>query len=168
MENSDTHKRTLWTIIALLVLLIYATAPVMRTVQRYLTQALGPDMMGTSIYVVLFAILAAAFAFLYRLSPSRTLTLVFPLVVLAGLSFIVRRPEESVHYFEYALVAFLAVRALGTPRKQLALALAFTVAVGAGDEAIQYLLPNRVGAMSDVLMNSTGGAIGVWAGRLWH
>ncbi len=168
MGNSTPHNRTLWTIIALLVLLIYAAAPVMRSVQRYLTQALGPDMMGTYIYVALFTVLAAAFAFLYRLRPSRTLMLMLPLGVLAGLAFIVKRPEESVHYFEYALVAFLAVRALGTPRKQLAMALAFTVAVGAGDEAIQYLLPNRVGDLRDVLMNSTGGAIGVWAGRLWH
>jgi VanZ family protein len=40
--------------------------------------------------------------------------------------------------------------------------------IGVVDEIIQWFLPNRVGDMRDVAMNSFGGLSGLWLGRFLY
>jgi VanZ family protein len=37
--------------------------------------------------------------------------------------------------------------------------------IGLVDEFIQWLLPNRVGDLRDVAMNTIGGLLGIWFGK---
>lgn len=80
-------------------------------------------------------------------------------------------PEERLHFIEYGVLAYLLHRALlmdwgRAPAYGWALVLA--TLIGAGDEGIQYLLPNRYFQFSDICLNSASAALGlilVFAGR---
>ncbi len=71
-------------------------------------------------------------------------------------------PEERVHLIQYGLLAFLIYRAwpdnmLLWKRHCLTFCLVFLA--GVGDEWIQWLRPNRVGDMRDVLINAISGLL---------
>lgn len=74
--------------------------------------------------------------------------------------------RKAAHLTEYGLLGLLAVRALrltlaiSTPRAAL-LGLAVVLAVSATDEFHQSFLPSRTGAITDVGIDLTGGALGV-------
>ena len=74
--------------------------------------------------------------------------------------------EERTHLFEYALVAALAHEALLERRDKgrrvpapTALALVISLLLGVFDEAIQYVLPNRVFDPVDVAFNSLAATV---------
>jgi arylsulfatase A-like enzyme len=80
-----------------------------------------------------------------------------------------RFPAERLHLVEYGLVGYLLLRALSldlpAPRAYI-VALLLTGAVGAGDELIQWILPERVFEMKDVQLNLVSGGLGLLAVRL--
>lgn len=80
-----------------------------------------------------------------------------------------RFPAERLHLVEYGLVSYLLLRALSldlpAPRAYI-VALLLTALVGAGDEAIQWVLPERVFEMKDVQLNIVSGGLGLLAARL--
>lgn len=80
-----------------------------------------------------------------------------------------RFPAERLHLVEYGLVGFLLLRALcldlPAPRAYI-VALLLTGLIGAGDELIQWVLPERVFEMKDVQLNFVSGALGLLAVRL--
>ncbi|MEK7197011.1 MAG: VanZ family protein [Thermodesulfovibrionales bacterium] len=89
--------------------------------------------------------------------------------LIAALIFIyqMERPEERVHFLEYGILGFLVSTATGTGSRHLIRALLLIVLIGSVDEFIQLLLPNRVGDLRDVLMNATGGVLGLWVEKFW-
>jgi len=79
-------------------------------------------------------------------------------------------PEERTHLFEYGLVAILIYHALierrnnGRPvRAPAAFAVAATALLGAVDEGIQWLLPNRVFDPVDMGFSALAGLMAVAA-----
>lgn len=71
-------------------------------------------------------------------------------------------PASKLHLLLYGVLAWLLSEALHgrlTPRLRAACALAIIMAVGAGDEGIQWLLPNRYGLLEDVALNWAAGAL---------
>jgi VanZ family protein len=74
--------------------------------------------------------------------------------------------RKGAHLTEYAVLGVLAFRAwhlsLQGPRGRLAaLALGLVVAVAGVDELRQTFIPSRTGALSDVVLDSMGGALGL-------
>jgi hypothetical protein len=71
---------------------------------------------------------------------------------------------ERIHYLQYGVAAILALRALRLSFSITGayfLAMCFVLALGAVDEAVQWVLPNRVGELRDVWINVTAGVLGL-------
>jgi len=74
--------------------------------------------------------------------------------------------RKAAHLTEYAVLAMLALRALrlsldlSVPRL-IGLALALVILVAAADELRQSFLATRTGALGDVVIDFTGGALGL-------
>ncbi len=79
-----------------------------------------------------------------------------------------RFPAERLHFVEYGLLGMISLRAslrttAGRWGASLGLAAAVICLIGALDEVIQYLLPNRVFEWQDIWLNIWGGLLGVGA-----
>jgi VanZ family protein len=90
----------------------------------------------------------------------------FPDLTPATMAAVHMAVRKGAHLTEYALLGLLAFRALqltlaiSTPRAAL-LGLALVFAVSATDELRQSFIPSRTGAIADVVIDLTGGALGV-------
>lgn len=74
-------------------------------------------------------------------------------------------PAERIHFIEYGILAYLVYRALilDINNKWVYLwALLIASLIGAGDEAIQYFLPNRHYEFRDICLNSASAALGLF------
>ena len=80
-------------------------------------------------------------------------------------------PLEQFHAVEYAVLAALVYRAPAREvdlRSRCLTALTYTCLIGVVDEAIQYLLPNRVFDPRDIALNWGAGCFGVLLSGLVH
>ena len=95
--------------------------------------------------------------------------MLIPMVVLFVGVLDLEVPAERIHFLEYGLLGFLVTKAIRKLNwKSISLALLFVLGIGAIDEVIQWLLPNRVGDLRDVIMNSVGGGMGIWVGSVLY
>ena len=74
--------------------------------------------------------------------------------------------RKTAHAVEYATLAILACRAIGSsvasgPRGHAALAMTLVLAIAATDETHQSMLPGRDGTLWDAALDGLGGATGV-------
>lgn len=81
--------------------------------------------------------------------------------------FHLERPEERLHFVEYGILGILAFKAFGKGFKKVMIAILFVLLIGTLDEIIQFILPNRVGDIRDVIFNAIGGSLGVWMGLFY-
>ena len=109
---------------------------------------------------------------------SRALSLWLPVVAWAGLIFVLSSiPDlgtglgtwdlvlrKIAHAAEYAVLGFLLLRALGRESAALAVGIAYA----ASDELHQHFVPGRQGSPLDVLLDSVGVAVGVYAVRTFR
>ena len=92
--------------------------------------------------------------------------IISPLLILIYLSLSLDVWVERIHFVEYAVLGLLISRAVNVKTLQGIIYTGCLVTlIGAVDEIIQWFLPNRVGDMRDVFMNSVGGLSGLWLGR---
>lgn len=85
-------------------------------------------------------------------------------VIVGIIAIHLKMPEERIHLVEYGLLSFLVHRALRFDLSGFALfTLTFLMVSGFGffDEVIQGILPNRYFGWRDVLLNATGGLMGI-------
>ncbi len=71
-------------------------------------------------------------------------------------------PIESVHFVEYGILSLLVFRALResyNERQILFTSFLITFSLGILDEFIQWLIPNRVGSMRDIVFNGVSGGL---------
>ena len=76
--------------------------------------------------------------------------------------YILELPEEQVHFIEYGVLSALIYLALMhdiNNRSIYILSVLLVFIFGAIDEAIQWLLPNRVFDIRDLIMNGTAGLL---------
>jgi hypothetical protein len=151
-----------WVLLGLWTLLIFASIPTMRALQRWVAGHFGSATFG---YAAVIAILAALLGALARGRRPRRwpdLPTVIWLVAIAAVSLWWTRqlwgaPEEAVHFIEYGALGVLAWRALRQhvpdASAQLAAAL-LTTLVGTADEIIQWLTPDRFWDLRDVALNA--------------
>ncbi len=86
------------------------------------------------------------------------------IVYLFLLRYLCRYPADRIHFVEYGLLAYLAYRPFRIDFSNTkAYIFGFLVATGFGvlDEGIQYLLPNRVFEMRDVVTNAAACVLGL-------
>ena len=92
--------------------------------------------------------------------------IISPLLLLIYLSLSLDVWVERIHFVEYAVLGLLISRAVNVRILSGIIYTGFLVTlIGAVDEIIQWFLPNRVGDMRDVFMNSVGGLSGIWLGK---
>ncbi len=67
------------------------------------------------------------------------------------------RPIELTHFLLFSLLGWLSAKAFGLFWGCLAM-----LGVATGDEVLQYFLPDRVGDLHDIIINSLSGFLGAW------
>ena len=138
------------------VLLIYASSGRMRDLSNLARRLFGESLnllMTLGLLLVLAGILLAARHLLDR---RRVLPLLPILLAYGIVLWWLKIPEERFHLLQYGVLCFLGNKALpetiqGYSRYLLVLSL--VTLAGIGDEIIQWLRPNRVGDVRDVLIN---------------
>ena len=172
LKDSENKKNPskIWIFILIYILLIYTTLPIMRTVLNYIYSTIGKESLSIVVNIFLVAVPVTLVVFLIRKKSKNHLLVLFPIIVTMAFIFMLDRPEERLHFLEYGLLGFVVLKTFDKELnyKRLILAIVFVTAVGALDEFIQLLLPNRVGDLRDVCMNAVGGALGVWVGKFWY
>ena len=80
----------------------------------------------------------------------------------------IEKPAEKIHFLEYGILGVLIFKATGKGTKQNIFVIILLVIIAVIDELIQYILLNRVGDIKDVVMNITGGIIGLCLEKFWY
>lgn len=163
-------RRTRWSIVLLYIGIIYITMPAVPLIWRKLTLYLGRPL-SEAVPMLILALCVASIS-LYiakkeKASKARTAMIAW-LAVLAGTyAALFQRVEfmvEKIHFLEYSLLSVVAFKAFAVDVKR-ALIYLYTFllvsAVGVGDELVQYVLPNRVFEIKDILLNWIGGGLGL-------
>lgn len=164
-----TRQIRLWAWVGLWTIIVYGTLYIARPISAFFRNSIPHY--GVFVNTVVFLLGLEALLIIYAVykggffKNNSTLIFLFAAVcVYTVLIAKVRLAEEKIHFIEYGLLGFLVYRALVVDIKGwqvylLSLLLVFTL--GWIDEGIQYLLPNRVYDIRDVVMNGVGGAIGL-------
>ena len=152
----STHRRFAL-LAAVYTLTIYATSGMMRDLSNLARQLFG-DSLSLLVTGSLLFILAAIFV-AFRQSFNQRQILPLSAVLLGYFLSLwwLTMPEERFHLFQYGLLCVLCYKAVpdrfqGLPRYSLAVLT--VILAGIGDELIQWLRPNRVGDIRDILINS--------------
>ncbi len=163
MKSLPLSPRAARLFLLALALFILASAPGARYLLDWLRGGLGAG--GLKILVGgLFLLAGAGFARLVRIwtLPAPNILALAALLLAGGAgSLALAIPEERVHLAEFAALSFLAAAAGPRTKGWPLAALLFTALFGGLDELFQWLLPNRVGDLRDVLFNALGGLWGV-------
>lgn len=157
-----------WLYVVIMMVLILISLPLTPVLWRAGTQTFGPAF--NLIGYLTFIVIAIGFGiFLLRLRRKSGIVHVIQfcgltLVYLYLLKYQCRFPAERLHLLEYGLLASLSYRAFRfSHRRTNAYVLGFVLssAFGFADEAVQFLLPNRVFEFRDVLTNVLASVLGL-------
>ena len=97
------------------------------------------------------------------------LLIISPLLLLTYFSLSLDVWVERIHFIEYAVLGLLISRAVNVRTLHGIISTCCLITlIGVVDEIIQWFLPNRVGDIRDVTMNSFGGLSGIWLGRFLY
>ena len=163
LKEQQAKKIRDWGIALFYILLIYISLPFMPRLWGRLVRYAGN-------FVNYFAVsilgLIGLFIIFYLISKRKGTHNFIWLAVLAfvyawGLSRL-ELPIERIHFIEYGLLGLLVFRALRHNIKDTSLYLWSGIIVfclGFLDEGIQYVLPNRVYQISDVVVNGAAGIL---------
>ncbi len=169
----------IWTLIGLYILVIYTTLPVMRYILNWLYKTAGNEGLVISVNTVLLGIAVVVLFMFFKKGVLFGVSILIPMLITGVFIHLLERPEERVHFLEYGLLGVLFFKGflqkvkgnrISTTLfiKSFLLSWVAVTVVGAGDELIQYVLPNRVGDIRDIAMNAAGGGLGVWVASLWY
>jgi hypothetical protein len=165
--KKNTLRTVWWAVVFFYVVSIYATLGIAPAMIDGLNALIG-GRIGLVFYAVYFAIAAAflLYAIFVRKERSalRYLVLALALVGFFALVRYARFSSEKTHMAEYGLLGILLYNALKIDLDRFdtrlyACALVICAAVGAVDEAIQAILPNRYFDWRDIFMNAASGAL---------
>jgi hypothetical protein len=155
-----------WLYVAIWSLVIFATIPVARVLQKFVSQRWGRE---TFTYVVLVGILMAlgsSIFYLRRLraaSRSSYFWLFATAAVFVGYTIYLRKaPEEAIHFLQYGLLGILSYRALAHRFHDVSIYFAAAIIcgiIGMLDEIIQWLTLARYWGLHDVWMNFVAGSL---------
>lgn len=163
----STRERRLWLLSALVIGGIYTTAGVARSASTFLRDAgILESTFAAGALLVLVAVVIHAFT---RGAGGPEFAAILGVAAVYVLVLVrMEIPEERTHLVEFGVVAVLLLEALteralhgGRVPVPAVTAITATVVVGAIDEGIQWLIPNRVFDVRDVAFNALAGAMAV-------
>jgi hypothetical protein len=157
-----------WLVLSGLIGIIYGTLPFGPKIIRSVCSIIGKEMFSLTIFVLAVFGAIAISAYTLRSAGSLTTGYLARIVLVGGILYFMGRlitiPAERLHFIEYALLGVAVERVL-RPHIQDAgrpfVAMLCAYFIGMGDEAIQWLLPNRHGEIMDVFLNGWGGVLGI-------
>lgn len=168
----DETPHTLWLRVLVWTAIVYASIPLARTIQAGVESSVGV-VAFTAVTLVAIALGATAVVRVaWHARPEhRAFRLVALACITAVFAFLTLRlrdsPEEALHFVQYGILAVLVLRAVSArtesrnPSAYLSAA-AVCVLIGAGDEVIQWLVPERFFDFRDIGLNAVA-ALGVLA-----
>ena len=161
-------KNILWILIIIYVIFIYVSLPFfpifITTLRGFISKELL-NLISLALTISFFLILSV-WIYKKKYETKKFLLIISPLLLLTYLSISLDVWVERIHFVEYAFLGLLISRTIKVINlRSIVYAGSLVTLIGSVDEIIQCFLPNRVGDMRDVFMNSFGGLSGVWLGR---
>ncbi|RJP71368.1 MAG: hypothetical protein C4532_07540 [Candidatus Abyssobacteria bacterium SURF_17] len=168
MAGFRSRELLAWLYVAAMMFCIVLSLPLTPILWGKASKAIGP-IFNTLGYIVLAGI---AVGIVLHMISHRQRYGILSFILLAGfgatyfflLKYQCKFPAERLHLMEYGLLAYLTYRAFRLRFKKMAaclLSFAFASAFGFIDEAIQYILPNRVFEFRDAFTNTIASALGI-------
>ena len=161
-------KNRLWALIIIYVLFIYVSLPFFPSFIGVLRNLISKELLNllSLVLSISFFLLLSVWIYNKKYKAKQFLLIISPLLLLTYLSLSLDVWVERIHFIEYAVLGLLISRTVDvrTLNRIIYTGCLITM-LGAVDEIIQWFLPNRVGDMRDVFMNSVGGLSGLWLGR---
>jgi len=169
-QNKRVLSRRIYLyLIPIYILLIFATLPLMPYMVALVENFSGRQYFGYAINALLISIVGVLVFQASQMGFRRTIQVLIPMLVLFVGVLDLEVPSERIHFLEYGILGFLVTKVVERLNwKSISLALLFVTSVGALDEGIQWILPNRVGDLRDVVMNLIGGGMGIWVGSVLY
>ena len=168
IKSNLISKKTLWILIIFYVFFIYISLPFFPTFIDTLRLFVSKESLNflSLALTILFFLMLSIWVYKKNYKSQQFFLVISPLLLLTFLSLNLEVWVERMHFVEYAFLGLLISRAVKVINLQDIIYTAFLVTlIGAVDETIQWFLPNRVGDIRDVFMNSIGGLSGLWLGQ---
>ena len=168
IKSDLISKKTLWILIIFYVFFIYSSLPFFPTFIDTLRLFVSKESLNflSLALTILFFLMLSIWVYKKNYKSQQFFLVISPLLLLTFLSLNLEVWVERMHFVEYAFLGLLISRAVKVINLQDIIYTAFLVTlIGAVDETIQWFLPNRVGDIRDVFMNSIGGLSGLWLGQ---
>ena len=153
-----------------LYFLIYSTLSVTPFIWNFLYTFLEQKFLSIVVNIIFIIITLLIIYFLTKKKKSKIcffFLLIFLFLILLLITRI-EKPAERIHFLEYGILGALIFKATGEKVKQNIFAIILLFIIAVIDELIQYMLPNRVGDIKDIVMNITGGIIGLCLEKFWY
>ncbi len=161
-------KNILWILIIIYVIFIYVSLPFFPAFITTLRGLISKELLNliSLALTISFFLILSVWIYKKKYETKKFLLIISPLLLLTYLSISLDVWVERIHFVEYAFLGLLISRTVKVINlKGIIYAGSLVTLIGSVDEIIQWFLPNRVGDMRDVFMNSFGGLSGVWLGR---
>lgn len=161
-------KNRLWVIIIIYVLFIYVSLPFFPAFISTISGFISKELLNllSLVLSISFFLMLSVWIYKKKYKAKQFLLIISPLLLLTYLSLSLDVWVERIHFVEYAVLGLLICRAFNfRTLHEIIYTSCLITLIGAVDEIIQWFLPNRVGDMRDVFMNSVGGLSGLWLGR---
>lgn len=165
-----------WTAVVVWTAIIYATIPVARAIQYWVTDHWSRDAFSWFVYAFTAAALVTAALYLRKRAgtmSARQLVLLIALGVVfsAGTWLLRANPEEAMHFVQYGILSLLLYRAYKHrygDRGAYVCAALLGAMLGTFDEIIQWIVPRRFFDFRDLAINAASGLLvqGALAGGL--
>jgi len=164
-------KKRLWVFISIYILFIYVSLPLLPAFIKVLSSFISKELLNllSLVLSVSFFLLLSVWIYNKKYKVNQFLLIISPLLLLTYLSLSLDVWVERIHFIEYAVLGLLISRAVNVRTLHgIISTCCLIILIGVVDEIIQWFLPNRVGDMRDVIMNSVGGLSGIWLGRFLY
>ncbi|MFH1867582.1 MAG: VanZ family protein [Candidatus Omnitrophota bacterium] len=158
-----------WSWVGLWTIVVYSTLYIARPASAFIRR--GIPHYGVFVNTIVLLLALEVLFIIYAIYKSdffkKRSTVVFLFLAVTIYTILISRvrlAEEKIHFIEYGLLSLLVYRALLLDIKGwwiYLLTFAVVFILGWVDEGIQYVLPNRVYDIRDVVMNGVGGLIGL-------
>ena len=161
-------KNRLWVLIVVYVIFIYVSLPFFPAFISTLRGFISKELLNllSLVVTISFFLLLTLWIYNKKYKAKQFILIISPLLLLTYLSISLDVWVERIHFVEYAVLGLLISRAVNVRTLHGIIYTGCLVTlIGGVDEIIQWFLPNRVGDMRDVFMNSVGGLSGLWLGR---
>jgi len=161
-------KNRLWVLIIFYVLFIYVSLPFFPAFISVLRNFISKELLNllSLVLSISFFLMLSVLIYKKKYKLNQFILIISPLLLLTYLSLSLDVWVERIHFVEYAVLGLLISRAVNVRTLHgIIYSGCLVTLIGAVDEIIQWFLPNRVGDMRDVIMNSVGGLSGLWLGR---